>query len=71
MLLERIGDAKAIAVTSLGGSHISTEKKVQLSKLIEDDVEVYLTTFERLMQGYSVKRAQWSYKLTPNLTGKA
>ena len=46
--------------------------KLQLNKLTEgDDIEAYLTTFERLMQGYNVEKNQWSYRLAPNLTGKA
>ena len=42
------------------------------NKLTEgDNIEAYLTTFERLMQGYGVEKNQWSYRLAPNLTGKA
>ena len=43
-----------------------------LSKLTEeDDIEAYLTTFERMMEGYSIDKGKWSYKLAPNLTGRA
>ena len=46
--------------------------KVKLSKFSEaDDVEAYLTTFERMMVVYEVDRARWVYKLAPQLTGKA
>lgn len=36
-----------------------------------DDVEAYLTTFERMMEAYEVDRAHWAFKLSPQLTGKA
>ena len=44
----------------------------KLTKLAEDDdIEAYLTTFERLMAVFEVDRARWSYMLAPQLTGKA
>ena len=50
----------------------SENDKVKLSKLSEsDDVEAYLTTFERVMVVYEVDRARWAFKLAPQLTGKA
>ena len=36
-----------------------------------DDVEVYLTTFERMMVVYELDRARWAFKLAPQLMGKA
>ena len=46
--------------------------KLQLNKLTEgDDIEAYLTTFERVMHRYGVGKNRWSYRLAPNLTGKA
>ena len=36
-----------------------------------DDIEAYLTTFERLMLAYEVKKEKWAYKLAPQLVGKA
>ena len=36
-----------------------------------DDIEAYLTTFERMMEAFKVDRARWPYKLAPQLTGKA
>ena len=36
-----------------------------------DDIEAYLTTLERMMEAYEVERARWSFKLAPQLTGKA
>ena len=46
--------------------------KLKLSKLTErDDIEAYLTTFERIMVVHGVDRSRWAYKLAPELTGKA
>ena len=44
----------------------------KLTKLAEeDDVEAYLTTFERLMTVSGVRRDRWAYLLAPQLTGRA
>jgi len=52
------------------GSGAGTVPK--LAKLTEsDDVEAYLTTFERTMTAYRVEQNRWSYMLAPQLTGKA
>ena len=41
------------------------ERDVKVAKLTEnDDIEAYLTTFERLMIAYEVKPERWAYKLT-------
>ncbi|ETW98513.1 MAG: hypothetical protein ETSY2_42715 [Candidatus Entotheonella gemina] len=37
----------------------------------QDDIEAYLLTFERMMQAYEVDRPRWTYRLAPQLTGKA
>lgn len=48
------------------------DRDVKLTKLSEtDDIEAYLTTFERLMVSYEIKTDRWVYKLAPQLTGKA
>ena len=53
-------------------ARMTGENKVKLSKFTEaDDVEAYLTTFERMMTAYEVDRARWAFKLAPQLTGKA
>ena len=44
-------------------------KLVQLTE--QDDIEAYLVTFEWIMQAYEIPRAQWTYHLAPQLTGKA
>ncbi len=47
-------------------------RDVKVSKPTEeDDIEAYLTTFERLMQAYDIPKARWAYKLAPQLVGKA
>ena len=48
------------------------EKEVKVAKLTEqDDIVSYLTTFERLMIAFEVKRERWAFKLAPSLSGKA
>lgn len=37
----------------------------------EDDIESYLTTFERIMAANEVARERWYFQLAPHLTGKA
>lgn len=45
---------------------------MKLTKLgDDDDIEAYLTTFERLMRAYDVNQNTWALKLAPQLTGKA
>ena len=47
------------------------ESELRVVKLSEkDDIEAYLTTFERLMTTYGVTKAKWIFKLAPQLTGK-
>ena len=44
----------------------------KLTKLTEqDDIEAYITVFERTMTAYGVDKSRWSYMLAPQLTGKA
>ena len=45
---------------------------VKLTRLSDtDDIESYLTTFERVMKAHGIEAARWPYKLAPQLTGKA
>ena len=45
---------------------------IKLTRLTEaDDVEAYLTTFERLMELGRVAEESWTLRLAPQLTGKA
>ena len=69
--LVEAGTRREAAPTASGGTS-SSEDKVKLSKLTEtDDIEAYLTTFERMMAAYEVPENRWPYKLAPMLTGKA
>ena len=50
----------------------SNQETLRLTRLTEqDDIEAYLLTFERMMEAYEIDRSQWSFKLAPQLTGKA
>ena len=50
----------------------SDQETLRLTRLTEqDDIEAYLLTFERMMQAYEIDRARWTFKLAPQLTGKA
>ena len=47
-------------------------EKIALMKLSDsEDIEAYLTTFERVMTVQSVPEERWAYILAPQLTGKA
>jgi hypothetical protein len=48
------------------------EQDIVLTKVTEkDDIEAYLTTFERMMRAYDIGRERWAFMLAPQLTGKA
>ena len=47
------------------------DRDVRVAKLTEeDDIEAYLTTFERLMTVYEIPEERWVFKLAPQLIGK-
>ena len=47
-------------------------ERLRLTKLMDsDDIEAYLTTFERMMGAHEVDCMKWAYLLAPQLTGKA
>ena len=53
-------------------SRMDWDREIKVTKLTEaDDIEAYLTTFERLMQAYEVPQEWWAFKLAPQLVGKA
>ena len=61
-------------VGSLASGERATSDRdpLKLSRLTEDDdIEAFLTTFERMMTAYSVDPARWAFKLAPQLTGWA
>lgn len=48
------------------------KKAPKITKLSDDDdIEAYLTTFERLMTAHEIPRRRWSFELAPALTGRA
>ena len=50
----------------------NTAESIKLTKLTnEENMESYLTTFERIMAANEVSRERWSFQLAPQLTGKA
>ena len=65
-LLSKLAEAKS------DSSKSGSENEFRVVKLNEkDDIEAYLTTFERLMTAYAVAKTKWIFKLAPQLTGKA
>ena len=66
---------KVVEKTTSGsglGAGAPYENDAKVSKLTEaDDIEAYLTTFERLMGAFTVPKERWVFKLAPQLTGKA
>ena len=47
-------------------------EQLKLTKLSDaDDVEAYLTTFERMMKVYEIEDNKWAFRLAPLLTGRA
>ena len=49
---------------------VTVTEKVKVAKLTDqDDIKAYLTTFERLMEAYSVERRKWACQLAPQLSG--
>ena len=47
------------------------KETAKLTKLTEsEDIEAYLTTFERMMSAHEVDKEKWAFKLAPNLSGK-
>ena len=58
--------------TATTPTRATNTESIKLTKLGEgDDVEAYLTTFERIMEVNEVNRERWPFQLAPQLTGKA
>ena len=69
-VVEKTQEASGGPTSGAGSSH--GEKEAKVSKLSEeDDIEAYLTTFERMMVAFGVARERWVFKVAPQLTGKA
>ena len=62
-MLDRMGDRTT--------GRAPRERDVQLVRLTEnDEIEAYLTKFERVMEAYEVDKSRWAFKLAPYLSGK-
>ena len=60
------------AESSSGASSRAADGELRVVKLTDrDDIEAYLTTFERLMSAYNIPKDRWIFKLAPQLSGKA
>ena len=60
------------AESSSGASSRAADGELRVVKLADrDDIEAYLTTFERLMSAYNIPKDRWIFKLAPQLSGKA
>ena len=69
-VVERTQEASGGPTSGAGSSR--GEKEAKVSKLSEDDdIEAYLTTFERMMVAFGVAKERWVFKVAPQLTGKA
>ena len=67
-------EQRRILETILEAQAPSQQRKetAKLTKLTEsEDIEAYLTTFERMMSAHEVDKEKWAFKLAPNLSGKA
>lgn len=71
-LMRLLESSCADSMSSAAISH-STQvaRKPKLRSCKADDIESYLTTFERLMEAYDIAKGRWTYKLAPQLTGRA
>ena len=64
--LQKQGEAAAV------NAEKSKEREVRVAKLTDsDDIEAYLTTFERQMQVYEIEKERWAFKLAPQLSDRA
>ena len=54
-----------------GGGEVRSGNASPVELLESEDLESYLTTFERMMQVYHVDEERWAFKLAPQLTGRA
>ena len=65
-ILETILEAQA----PIASQH--RREAAKLTKLTEsEDIDAYLTTFERMMAAHEVDKEKWAFKLAPNLSDKA
>ena len=61
----------------MGGASRAPPPRQSLPEIVfkrlteSDDIEAYLTTFERLVTSANLERQHWAAELAPHLTGKA
>ena len=68
--LQQMVTEQSVAAVSARGR--TTTEAIKLTRLSEeDDIESYLTKFERIMAANEVSRERWSFQLAPHLTGRA
>ena len=70
--LMRMLESTHTSTTTVVAASPPSRDEPRVAKLTEsDDIEAYLTTFERQMTAFDVSRAKWTVKLAPHLTGRA
>ena len=66
MLRKLVEDSRRTEETRTPAGRAGKEGEAKLVKLSEqDDIEAYLTTFERVMRAYEIKEERWAVKLAP------
>ena len=69
-LLQTLLGAQVRGIEAISGNQV--KGSVKLTKLTQSqDIEAYLTMFERLMVAHDVKKDKWAFRLAPNLIDKA
>ena len=67
--LEKTSDRAESDGSTLSGERrrrIEGSDQLRLTRLTEtEDVEAYLTTFQRMMSAYEIEKERWAYKLEP------
>ena len=63
---------KLVGSSSTGHGSAFEKTNVKPTKITEpDDIEVYFTSFERMILAFNVEERQWIHRLAPQLTGHA
>ena len=72
LLLKLVEEVQGNRGGGLESRSMSETEEARVTKLTEEnDIEAYLTTFERMMDAYEVPQSRWSFKLAPQLIGRA
>ena len=67
--LQQLVTEQSAAASSRPRNDLEPAKLTRLTE--NDDIKAYLKTFKRIMEAHEVNRERWSFKLAPQLTGKA